>query len=40
MDEIIGLLPNKENSVGGIRKLREELSKEKFNLEEINNLAD
>jgi len=36
MDEIIGIIKNERDSIEEIRELRNKLSKEKFNLEEIN----
>ncbi|MCK5321348.1 ribbon-helix-helix protein, CopG family [Candidatus Pacearchaeota archaeon] len=40
LSELIGIIPNKENSVKQIKTLRRKLSKEKFDLEKINKLAD
>ena len=40
LSELIGVIPNKENSVKQIKTLRRKLSKEKFDLEKINKLAD
>jgi len=34
----IGSIPNKEDSVKQVREIRKKLSKEKFDLNEINNL--
>lgn len=40
LNELIGIIPNKKNSTKQIRNIRKKLSKEKFNLKEINSLAD
>ncbi len=40
LSELIGIIPNKENSVKQVRTIRRKLSKEKFDLEKINKLAD
>ena len=40
LSELIGIIPNKGNSVKQIKTLRRKLSKEKFDLEKINKLAD
>lgn len=36
LDNLIGIIDDKENSVKQVKKLREKASKEKFDLEEIN----
>ncbi|MFH0701598.1 MAG: ribbon-helix-helix protein, CopG family [Candidatus Woesearchaeota archaeon] len=40
LDQLIGMIPNKGDSVKEIKELRKKLSLQKFNLEEINKLAD
>lgn len=40
IDKLIGIIPSKENSVKQVRKIRAKLSKEKFDLDELNKLAD
>ena len=40
LDKLIGILQNKGDSVKEVREIREKLSKEKFELEEINKLID
>ena len=40
LKEMVGIIPNKEDSVKQIRKTRKQLSEQEFNLEEINKLAD
>ena len=40
LDKLIGILQNKGDSVKEVREIREKLSKEKFDLEEINKLID
>ena len=40
LNELVGIIPNKKDSIKQIRNIRKKLSKEKFNLEEINKLAD
>lgn len=40
LDKLTGIIENKEDSVKEIRKLRKQLAKQKFNLDEINKLAD
>lgn len=40
LDKLEGIIPNRGDSVKEIRELRKKLSKEKFNLEEINKLAE
>ncbi len=40
LNEMVGIIQDKNNSVEQVRKAREKLSKEKFNLEEINSLID
>ena len=40
LDKLTGIIENKEDSVKELRKLRKQLSKQKFNLDEINKLAD
>lgn len=37
---MVGILPNTGDSVKEIREIRKKLSKEKFDLNEINKLAD
>ena len=40
IDKLIGIIPNTSDSVKEIRALRKKLSKEKFDVGEINTLAD
>lgn len=40
LDKLTGIIENKEDSVKELRKIRTQLSKQKFNLDEINKLAD
>lgn len=40
LDKLIGILKDKVNSVEEVKELRKKLSKEDFNLEKINKLAD
>lgn len=40
LDKLIGIIDNKEDSIKQIRKARKKLSKENFDLDEINKLAD
>lgn len=40
LSNLLGLLEDKEDSVKQVRKIRNKLSKEKFDLEEINRLAE
>lgn len=40
LKEMVGITPNKEDSVKQIRNIRKKLSKQEFNLNEINKLAD
>ena len=40
LNDLVGILSNNENSVKQIQSMRKKLSKEKFNLKEINKLAD
>lgn len=40
LNELVGILPDNGDSVKEVRELRKKLSKEKFNLEEINKLAE
>ena len=40
LDKLIGILPDIGDSVKDIRKIRTKLSKEKFDLDEINKLAE
>lgn len=40
LDKLVGIIPNTGDSVKEVRELRKKLSAEKFNLEEINKLAD
>ncbi|MBS3082289.1 ribbon-helix-helix protein, CopG family [Candidatus Pacearchaeota archaeon] len=39
IDKLIGIIPNEGDSVAEVRDLRKKLSKEKFDLGEINKLA-
>lgn len=40
LNKIIGIIPNNGDSVKEIKNLRKQISKEKFDLNEINKLAD
>jgi len=40
LDKLIGIISNKESSVEQVSNLRKRLSKEKFDLDEINKLAE
>ncbi len=40
LDKMVGIIPNTGDSVKEIRQIRTKLSKEKFDLDEINKLAD
>jgi len=40
LEQQVGTIPNTGNSVNEIRKIREKLSSEKVDLDEINKLAD
>jgi Arc/MetJ-type ribon-helix-helix transcriptional regulator len=40
LDKMVGIIPNTGDSVKEIRKIRTKLSKEKFDLDEINKLAE
>lgn len=40
IDKLIGIIPDKEDSVEEVRDLRKKVSKEKFDLDEINKLAE
>ena len=40
LDKLVGIIPNTGDSVEEVREMRKMLSKEKFNLEEINKLAE
>ncbi len=40
LDKLVGILPNTGDSVKEIKELRKQLSKEKFDLEAINKLAE
>lgn len=40
LEQMIGIIPNKGDSVKEIRGLRKSFSKEKFDLKKINRLAD
>jgi len=40
LKEMIGIAPNKEDSVKQVRNARKQLSEQEFNLDEINKLAD
>ena len=40
LDKMVGIIPNSGDSVKEVRELRKKLSQEKFNLEEINKLAE
>ena len=39
LDKLVGIIPDTQNSVKEIQEIRKRLSKEKFNMEEINRLA-
>jgi Arc/MetJ-type ribon-helix-helix transcriptional regulator len=40
IESMIGIIPNTGDSVKEVREIRKKLSKEKFNLEEINKLGE
>jgi Arc/MetJ-type ribon-helix-helix transcriptional regulator len=40
LNELVGILSNNENSIEQIKNIRKKLSKEKFDLKEINKLAN
>ena len=40
LDKMIGIIPNTGNSVKEIKKIRNKLSKERFDLDKINKLAN
>ena len=40
LDKLVGIIPNTGDSVKEVRELRKKLSAEKFNLDEINKLAE
>jgi Arc/MetJ-type ribon-helix-helix transcriptional regulator len=40
LDKLVGILPNKGDSIKELKETRKKLSKEKFDLDEINKLAD
>ena len=40
IDKLIGIIPEEGDSVRQVREIRKKLSKEKFDLGEINKLAD
>lgn len=40
LDKLVGILPDAEDSVKEVREIRKKLSKEKFNLETVNKLAE
>lgn len=40
LDKIIGVIPNTGDSVKEVKEMRKKLSKEKFNLDKINELAN
>ena len=40
LDKLIGIIPNTGDSVKEVKEMRKKLSQEKFNLEEINQLAE
>ena len=40
LDKLVGIISDEEDSAQQIKKLRKKLSKEKFDLEEINKLAE
>ena len=40
LDKLVGILPNTGDSVKEIKELRKKVSKEKFDLESANKLAD
>jgi len=40
LDKLIGIIPNTGDSVKEVKEIRKKFSKEKFNLQEINELAE
>mgnify|MGYP001597090559 CR=1 FL=1 len=40
VDKLVGIIPNTGDSVKEVQEIRKKLSKEKFNLAEINKLAE
>ena len=40
LDKLVGIIPNKGDSVKELKEASKKLSKEKFDLDEINKLAD
>ena len=40
INKMIGIIPNTNESINEVKSLRKKLSREKFNLDEINKLAD
>ena len=40
LGQLVGIIPDSGNSVAEVKEIRKKLSKEKFNLKEINKLAD
>ena len=40
LDKLVGIIPNTGDSVKEVKEMRKKLSKEKFNLEAINKLAE
>ena len=40
LDKLVGIIPNTGDSVKEVQEMRKKLSKEKFNLEAINKLAE
>ncbi len=40
LDKLVGIIPDTGDSVKEIKEIRKKLSQEKFNLEEINRLAE
>jgi len=40
LNQMVGIIPDKKDSVKEVRAIRKRLSKEAFNLKEINKLAD
>lgn len=40
LDKLVGIIPDSGDSVKEVREIRKKISQEKFNLEEINKLAE
>ena len=40
LDKLVGIIPNTGDSIKEVKEMRKKLSKEKFNLEEINKLTE